>query len=98
VQQVAVPWAALHLADEGLADRLVADLEVDQLVAADSLERLDEVAAVDHDGHRVDVVAVYHAGQTPLPAQRLKVPAPISAGLEFQRDRGRGRQFVSPSV
>ncbi len=97
VQEVAVAGAALHLADESLADRLVAELEIEQLVAANLLEGLDELATVDHDGHRVHVVAVHHPGQAALPAERLQVPAAISAGLELQCNGGAGRQWVSPS-
>jgi hypothetical protein len=37
-------------------------------------------------------VAVHHPGQAALAAQRLEVPAAISAGLELQRNGGGGRQ------
>jgi hypothetical protein len=87
----------LHLADERFPHRLIAQLEVDQLVAANLLEGLDELAPVDHDGHGVHVVAVHYPGQAALASQRLKVPAAISAGLELQRNGGGGRQWVSPS-
>ena len=62
MQEVAVAGTALHLADERLADRLVAELEIDQLVASNLLEGLDELAPVDHHGHRVHVVSVYDPG------------------------------------
>src|SRR5207244_12546486 len=62
MQQVAVARTALHLADERLTDRLLAELEIDKLVASNLLEGLDELAPVDHHGHRVHVVAVYHRG------------------------------------
>src|SRR6266702_7873194 len=97
MQEVAVAGTALHLADERLADRLVAELEIDQLVASNLLEGLDELAPVDHHGHRVDVVAVYHPGEAALTAQRLQVPAAVSARLQLQGNGGGRRQFISPS-
>ena len=88
---------ALHLANERLADRLVAQLEIDQLVASNLLEGLDELTAVDHHGHRVYVVAVYHPGKATLTAQRLEVPAAIGPGVQLERNGGGGRQCISPS-
>ena len=94
--KVAVAGTALHLADERLAHRLVTELEIEQLVASNLLEGLDELAAVDHHGHCIHVVAVYHPGKATLAAQRLQVPAAVGSGLQLQRNGG-GGQCISPS-
>jgi hypothetical protein len=85
----------LHFADQRLTNRFVAKLEVDELVAADLLKRLDELASVHQDSHRIDVVAVHDGREAALPTQRLEVAATIGARLEFERDGSGSRQLES---
>jgi len=59
---------------------------LDQLVAAHLLKRLEEFAAVDGDGHRVDVVPIDHSRKPALPAQGTQVITDLGAGLELEAD------------
>ena len=98
VEQIAVAGVALHLADQRLSNRFVGQLQIDQLVPAHLLECLHELAPIYQHGDGVHVMAVDHPGEAPLPAQRLQVPAPIGAGLEFERNGGGRGHVFSPSV
>ena len=62
VQEIAVPRAPLNLPNERLPDRLVADLEIEELISPNLLERLDELPAVHRHRHGVNVVAVDDTG------------------------------------
>jgi len=92
VEKITVAGAALYLADERLSERFVAQLEVDELVAADLLKRFDELAPVHQDGHGVDVMTVNDGGKAALASQCLEVAATVGAGLEFECYGGGSRQ------
>ena len=95
VEQITIARAPLHLPDQRLSDRLVAQLEVDELVAADLLIGLDELPSIHQHRHGVDVVPVDDGGEAPLATQRLEVTATIGAGLEFECDGSGSRQLQS---
>jgi hypothetical protein len=67
-------------------------LEVDELVAANLLKRLDELAPVHQHRYGVDIMAIDDGGKPALPTQCLEVAATVGAGLEFECDGGRSRQ------
>src|SRR2546421_6318886 len=92
VEQIAVAGVALHLADQRLSNRFVAQLKVDKLVATDLLKGLDELAPVHQHRHGVDIVAVYDGGEATLATQRLEMAATVGARLELEGDRGSSRQ------
>jgi hypothetical protein len=95
VEQITIAGAPLHLADQCLSDRFVAQLEVDELVAADLLKGLDELAPVHQHRYRVDIVSVDDGWQASLATQCLKVAATIGARLEFECDGSGSRQLQS---
>ncbi len=88
VQQIAVPRAPLNLAYERLAHRLVADLEIKELIPPHLLEGLDELPAVHRNRQGIDVVAIDDAGQPALPAKGARVLPAVVTGLEFERNGG----------
>src|ERR1700716_2056854 len=95
MQEVAIAGTALHLADQCLSNRFVAQLEVDELVAAHLLKRLDELASVHQDRYGIHVVAVDDGRQATLAAKRLEVAAAVGTRLEFERDGSGGCQLES---
>ena len=90
MQQVTGTRAALHLADEGLADRLAPHLQVHQLGLPHPGQGLDELAAIDHDRHWVDLVTVDDGRQPALTAQGLQVLPVLGPWVQGQRDGGAG--------
>jgi hypothetical protein len=95
VKQISVAGAPLHFSDQCLSYRFVAQLEVNELVAADLLIGLDELAPVHQNRYGVDVVAVDDGGKATLATQRLEVAATIGAGLEFECDGSGSGQLQS---
>jgi hypothetical protein len=71
MEQVAISRAALNFPNQGFPNRLLAQLEIDQLVAPHFLEGLDEVTTIHRHGDRVDVVPVNNGGQAALATERL---------------------------
>src|SRR5439155_73089 len=59
MQQIAVARAPLNLTDERLAYRLIADLEIEELVAPHLLEGLDELPGIHRHCHAVHLVASF---------------------------------------
>src|SRR5256714_13145074 len=95
MQEIAVARAPLDLANQGFPHRLLPHLQIDELVPADLLERLDEVAAIYQDGQGVDIVPIDDGRKPTCPAKGAQVASTIRARLKFQGNGGGGSQRFS---